>query len=62
MALAEVFVALQTGVMDGQENPFTHIYTSRFHEVQTHLSITQHVYTPAYLTVGKEQWNELPPG
>ena len=62
MALAEVFVALQTGVMDGQEHPFTHIYTSRFHEVQTHLSITQHVYTPAYLTVGKEQWNELPPG
>ena len=60
MAFSEVFVALQTGVMDGQENPFSQIYTSKFHEVQTHLSITRHVYTPAYLTVGKERWNELP--
>src|SRR5687768_10943379 len=52
MELKEVFVALQTGVMDGQENPFAQIYPSRFHEVQKFLSLTGHVYTPAYVTAG----------
>lgn len=59
MALSEVFVALQTGVMDGQENPFAQIYPSRFQEVQKFLSLTGHVYTPAYLTAGRS-WNRLP--
>jgi tripartite ATP-independent transporter DctP family solute receptor len=59
MALSEVFVALQTGVMDGQENPFAQIYPSRFQEVQKYLSLTGHVYTPAYLTAGAS-WNRLP--
>src|SRR5687768_6323371 len=52
MEFKEVFVALQTGVMDGQENPFAQIYPSRFHEVQKFLSLTGHVYTPAYVTAG----------
>ena len=43
MALSEVFVALQTGVMDGQENPLAQIYASKFQEVQTYLSLTGHV-------------------
>ena len=60
MALSEVFVALQTGVMDGQENPLTQIYSSKFQEVQKHLSLTGHVYTPAYLTAGLRKWNSLP--
>jgi TRAP-type C4-dicarboxylate transport system substrate-binding protein len=55
-----VFVALQTGVMDGQENPFAQIYPSRFQEVQKYLSLTGHVYTPAYLTAGRS-WQNLPP-
>lgn len=59
MALSEVFVALQTGVMDGQENPFAQIYPSRFQEVQKYLSLTGHVYTPAYLTAGRS-WSRLP--
>lgn len=59
MALSEVFVALQTGVMDGQENPFAQIYPSRFQEVQKYLSLTGHVYTPAYLTAGAS-WNRFP--
>lgn len=59
MALSEVFVALQTGVMDGQENPLAQIYASKFQEVQTYLSLTGHVYTPAYVTVGAS-WNRLP--
>lgn len=60
MAFSEVFTALQTGVMDGQENPFTQIYSAKFHEVQKHLSLTGHVYTPAYVLVGKNRWESLP--
>lgn len=60
MALSEVFVALQTGVMDGQENPLTQIYSSKFQEVQKYLSMTGHVYTPAYLATGKNKFASLP--
>jgi len=59
MALSEVFVALQTGVMDGQENPFAQIYSSKFQEVQTYLSLTGHVYTPAYFATGTNRWSQL---
>jgi len=59
MAFSEVFVALQTGVMDGQENPLIQIQSSRFHEVQDYLSLTGHVYSPAYL-IGGASWNRLP--
>ena len=60
MKFSEVFVALQTGVMDGQENPFTQIYSARFQEVQKYLSLTGHVYTPAYLTAGAKKFASLP--
>lgn len=60
LAFSEVFVALQTGVMDGQENPYAQIYPARFHEVQKYLSNTGHVYTPAYLTAGRS-WARLDP-
>jgi tripartite ATP-independent transporter DctP family solute receptor len=60
MGLSEVFVALQTGVMDGQENPLTQIYSSKFQEVQKYLSLTDHVYTPAYLVVSPMKWEALP--
>ena len=60
MPLSEVFIALQTGVMDGQENPIAQIYASNLHEVQTYLSLTGHVYTPAYVTVGLNAWNRIP--
>ena len=60
MKFSEVFTALQTGVMDGQENPFTQIYSAKFQEVQKFLSLTGHVYTPAYATVGVKKWNSLP--
>ena len=59
MELKEVFVALQTGVMDGQENPLTQIYSQKFQEVQKYLSLTGHVYTPAYITAGAS-WSRLP--
>jgi tripartite ATP-independent transporter DctP family solute receptor len=60
MAFSEVFTALQTGVMDGQENPLTQIYSAKFHEVQDYLSMTGHVYTPAYVLVGQNRWNSFP--
>ncbi len=60
MPLSEVFVALQTGGMDGQENPLAQIVAARLHEVQSYLSLTRHVYTPAYVTVGTERWAKLP--
>jgi tripartite ATP-independent transporter DctP family solute receptor len=60
LALSEVFVALQTGVMDGQENPLAQIYPARFQEVQKYLSLSGHVYTPAYLTAGRS-WGRLAP-
>jgi TRAP-type transport system periplasmic protein len=52
MAYSEVFMALQTGVMDGQENPLPQITGGRFQEVQKFLSMSGHVYTPAYVAVG----------
>jgi tripartite ATP-independent transporter DctP family solute receptor len=60
MKYSEVFTALQTGVMDGQENPFSQIYSAKFHEVQKFLSLTGHVYTPAYVVVGTKKWGGLP--
>lgn len=61
MAFSEVFTALQTGTIDGQENPYAQIYSAKFQEVQKYLSITGHVYTPAYVTVGAEKWAKLDP-
>ena len=60
MAFSELFTALQTGVMDGQENPFTQIYSAKLHEVQKYLSLSGHVYTPAYLTAGANKWKSYP--
>ncbi|MEY3381834.1 MAG: hypothetical protein RL468_2432 [Pseudomonadota bacterium] len=60
MKFSELFTALQTGVMDGQENPFTQIYSAKLHEVQKFLSLSGHVYTPAYLTVGARRYGGLP--
>jgi len=60
MAFSEVFVALQTGVIDGQENPYTNIWSAKFAEVQKYLSVTGHVYSPAYPTAGKAASEKLP--
>ena len=60
MKFSEVFTALKTGVFDGQENPFSQIFSAKFHEVQKYLSLTGHVYTPAYVTVGSKKWATLP--
>ena len=61
MKFSELFTALQTGVMDGEENPLTQIWSAKLQEVQKYLSMSSHVYTPAYVTVGLAHWNTLPP-
>lgn len=57
MAFSEVFTALQTGVIDGQENPLAQIYSGRFQEVQDYLSMTGHVYSPAFLATSMRNWD-----
>lgn len=60
MAFSDVFTALQTGVIDGQENPYAQISSAKFQEVQKYLSITGHVYTPAYVLSSKQHFDGQP--
>jgi tripartite ATP-independent transporter DctP family solute receptor len=59
MAFPEVFGALQQGVVDGQENPIPVILASKFAQVQKHLSLTGHVYSPALLIASPRVWDKL---
>jgi C4-dicarboxylate-binding protein DctP len=60
MAFSEVYQALQTGVVDGTENPISNFYTQKMHEVQKHLTITEHGYLGYAVIVNKKFWDELP--
>lgn len=60
MAFGELFTAMQQGVVDGQENPAAHIYTSRFFEVQKYISLTAHTYSAEPLLVAMGVWSKLP--
>ena len=59
MAFPELFSALQQGVVDGQENPIVVITASNFWEVQNHVSMTGHVYSPAIILVSPILWDGL---
>ena len=59
MAFPELFGALQQGTVDGQENPIPVILASKFAQVQKHLSLTGHVYSPALLLMSPSTWNKL---
>lgn len=61
MAFQEVFPALETKAIDGQENPFVTIDTSKFYEVQKFLSVTRHAYTPFMVLYSKALWDKLSP-
>jgi tripartite ATP-independent transporter DctP family solute receptor len=61
MAFGEVFTALETRTIDGQENPFVTIETSKFNEVQKFLSVTRHAYTPFLVLYSKKLWDQLSP-
>ena len=60
MAFSEVYQALQTGVVDGTENPISNFYTQKMHEVQKYLTITDHGYLGYAVIVNKKFWEGLP--
>ena len=60
MAFSETYQALQTGVVDGTENPPSNLYTQKMHEVQKHLSVTNHGYLGYAVVVNKRFWDGLP--
>ncbi|SFU61937.1 tripartite ATP-independent transporter solute receptor, DctP family [Polaromonas sp. YR568] len=59
MAFSELFSALETNTVDGQENPFNTILSSKFYEVQKYLTVTNHVYSPWIVMVSKKYWDQL---
>ena len=61
MPFTELFTALETRTVDGQENPTTLILNARFYEVQRHLSLTRHAYTAGILAMSKQRWESLAP-
>jgi tripartite ATP-independent transporter DctP family solute receptor len=61
MPFSELFTALETRTVDGQENPVTTIQSSKFYEVQPYLSLTRHVYTPWVVLASKKWWDTLSP-
>ena len=60
MPFSEVYSGLQQGVIDGQENTISNIYTKKFHEVQTDLTISNHGYLGYLVVMSKRFWNSLP--
>jgi tripartite ATP-independent transporter DctP family solute receptor len=59
LPFSELFSALETRAVDGQENPFNTILSSKFFEVQKYLSVTNHVYSPWIVLVSKKWWDTL---
>lgn len=56
---SELFSAMETGAVDGQENPVTTIESAKFYEVQKYLTITRHVYSPWIVLASKSWWDKL---
>lgn len=59
IAFAEVYLALQQGVVDAQENPLETIYNMKFHEVQKYINLTSHMMEPAHFVISGKLWNQL---
>ncbi|WP_114649272.1 TRAP transporter substrate-binding protein [Pseudothauera hydrothermalis] len=60
MAFSETYQALQTGVVDGTENPHSNLYTQKMHEVQKHMILTDHGYLGYAVITNKKFWDGLP--
>jgi C4-dicarboxylate-binding protein DctP len=60
MAFSEVYQALQTGVVDGTENPHSNLYTQKMHEVQKHMMLSDHGYLGYAVITNKKFWEGLP--
>jgi tripartite ATP-independent transporter DctP family solute receptor len=61
MPYTEVFTALESRTVDGQENPITLIQSAKFYEVQKYLTLTQHAYTTAVFVMNLKKFQSLPP-
>jgi tripartite ATP-independent transporter DctP family solute receptor len=61
LPFSELFSALETKAVDGQENPFNTILSSKFYEVQKYLTVTNHVYSPWIVMASKKFWDTLSP-
>ncbi|MCT9811160.1 TRAP transporter substrate-binding protein [Acidovorax sp. Be4] len=59
LPFSELFTALETKAVDGQENPFNTVVSSKFYEVQKYLTVTNHVYSPWIVSVSKKWWDGL---
>ncbi|WP_372660798.1 TRAP transporter substrate-binding protein [Hydrogenophaga sp.] len=59
LPFSELFTALETRTVDGQENPYNTILSSKFYEVQKYLTVTNHVYSPWIVLVSKKYWDAL---
>jgi len=60
LAFGELFTALQQKTFDAQENPLELIYNTKFYEVQDHVTMTNHIYTPYIVFMNKDYWNSMP--
>ena len=61
MPLPEVYLAIQQGAVQGQENPIDTIYSNKFYEVAPNVTLTNHVYSPIPLTISEKTWAKLSP-
>ena len=61
MAMPEVYLALQTGTIDGQDNPLTIMNAAKFHEVMKQLVVTSHMVQPVFYTIAKPFFDKLTP-
>ncbi len=59
IAFAEVYLALQQGTVDGQENPLPTIQAKKFYEVQSHINLTSHIFESLVSVIGGPLWNKL---
>jgi TRAP-type transport system periplasmic protein len=60
MPIAELYTALETGTFDAQEHPINVTFSSKFYEVQKHLTVSNHVYSPIILVMNKAKFDGLP--
>jgi tripartite ATP-independent transporter DctP family solute receptor len=59
LAFPELFAAMETGTVDGQENPYTNILSGKFYEVQKYVSATNHAYSPFIVLISRKFWDGL---
>jgi TRAP-type C4-dicarboxylate transport system substrate-binding protein len=60
MPIAELYTALETGTFDAQEHPINVTWSSKFYEVQKHLTVSNHVYSPLVVAMNKAKFDSLP--